>query len=195
MSTSPLFSRYPGRLAAALVACSLLFPTLLLAADEKPAAKEGDASVSTIRQQTLKGFTYFYKSSETDFDGIKETVAKIIPELHKALAEGKIDVRGPMVFIYHGITLDPKAKFKLEIGMPVDEGTKPAGDFQVRDVPEYRCASVLYTGPLMGIGGAFEKLYSDAPPKMTDEAREMYLYFEGPESPNNVVHVSLGTKD
>jgi len=180
---------------APFFACLLIFPTLLVAADEKPASKESDAAVSAIRQQTLKGFTYFYKSTETDFDGIKATVDQIIPELHKALAEGKVQVRGPIVFIYHGITLDPKAKFKLEIGMPVDQGTKPAGDFQVRDVPEYRCASVLYTGPLMGIGGAFEKLYSDPPPKMTDEAREMYFYFEGPESPNNVVHVSLGTKD
>jgi hypothetical protein len=193
MTTLPFPRSCQSRLMAALFACLLLFPTLLIAADEKP-AKDSDA-VGAIRHQTLKGFTYFYKGTETDFDGIKETVEKIIPELHKALAEGKIDVRGPIVFIYHGITLDPKAKFKLEIGRPVDEGTKPQGDFKVRDVPEYHCASVLYSGALAGIGGAFEKLYTDAPPNMTDEAREMYLYFESPESPNNVVHVSLGTKD
>jgi hypothetical protein len=192
----PRFTRsHAPRLTVAFFACLLLFPTMLIAADEKPATKVGDTAVCAVRHQTLKGFTYFYKGTDTTFDGIKETVEKIIPELHKALTEGKIDVRGPIVFIYHGIAPDPKAKFQIEIGMPVDEGTKPAGDFKVRDVTAYHCNSVLYSGALSGIHSAFEKLYTDAPPNMTDEAREMYLYFEKPESPNNVVHVSLGTKE
>lgn len=177
------------------LALLLAFPTLLPAADEKPAANGSDAGIGSVKRQTLKGFTYFYKSTETDFGDLKETVEKIIPELHKALAEGNVHVRGPVVFIYHGITPDPKAKFKLEIGMPVEEGTKEVGDFKVRDLPEYHCASVLYTGPLSGLGGAFEKLIPEAGPNMTDEAREMYLYFEKADSPNNIIHVSVGTKD
>jgi hypothetical protein len=194
MSIPRLAHHKTPRLVVSFFACFLVFPSLLIAADEKPAPKDGDASVSAVRHQTLKGFTYFYKSTDTDFAGIKEVVEKIIPELHKAIADGKVEVRGSIVFIYHGITPDPKAKFKLEIGMPVAEGAQPAGDFKVRDVPEYHCVSVLYTGPLAGISSAFEKLAPVAP-NATDEAREMYLYFESPESPNNVVHVSMGAKE
>jgi len=190
--------RIPGcwqRFFVACVAFLLAVPTLLKAADEKPAAKESDTSVSAVKRQTLKGFTYFYKSTETNIEGIRETVEKTIPELHKALAEGNVALRGPLVFIYHGMSPDPKVMFKMEIGMLVAQGTKPVGDFKVREVPEYHCASVLYSGALSGLGSAFEKLYGEAGANVTDEGREMYLYFEGPESPNNVVHVSLGTKD
>ena len=195
MSIARLVNRYQWHLATASLAFLLVAPALLKAADEKPAGKEDDTNITAVKRQTLKGFTYFYKSNETTFDGIRETVEKLIPDLHKALAEGNVALRGPLVFIYHGVTPDPKVKFTLEIGMIVAEGTKPVGDFKVRDVPEYHCASVLYSGPVKGLGGAFEKLYSEAAPKVTDEAREMYLYFEGPESPNNVIHVSAGTKD
>ena len=186
-------NRYRWHLAAASLALLLVVPSLLKAADEKP--PEADNSISAVKRQTLKGFTYFYKSSETNIDGIRETVEKLIPDLHKALAEGNVAVRGPLVFIYHGAVPDPKVKFTLEIGMMVAGGTKPVGDFKVREVPEFHCASVLYTGPLMGLGAAFEKLYSDSSIKPTDESREMYLYFEGLESPNNVIQVSAGTKE
>ncbi len=135
MSIPRLAHRETGRLATAFFACFLVLPALLSAADDKPAPKESDGTVGPVRHQALKAFTYFYKSTDTDFDGIKEVVEKVIPELHKAIADGKIDVRGPVVFIYHGATVEPKVKFKLEIGMPVAEGAQPAGDFKVRGRP------------------------------------------------------------
>jgi hypothetical protein len=194
MATSRFLGRYQQRLFTAVMAL-LLVPPLLSAANEAPAAKDTDNGVGAVKRQTLKGFTFFYKSAETNMDGIRETVEKIIPEMHKALTEGGVAVRGPLVFIYHGASPDPKVTFTMEIGMQVAQGTKPVGDFKVRDVPDYNCASVIYTGPLSGLGGAFEKLYGEAAPKATDEAREMYLYFESPDSPNNVIHVSAGQKD
>ena len=71
------------------------------------------------------------------------------------------------------------------------------GDFKVRELPKFKCATILYTGPGPRIGEAWVKLYKAIGDKgltPTDEERELYLYWEGVDSPNNIVQVMVGVK-
>lgn len=182
----------PGLLAIG----GLLLGANVHAAEPKPAAK-AEASTTEPRTQTLKGFTYFYISTRANFQNIAEKAKTLVPAVEKAVAEAHARQAGSLIFIYHGVTEDPAKDFDLEIGVPIAEKVTPAGEFKVRDIGEYPCMSVLYAGPLASIASAFEKLMPAAltdPSKLTGETREMYLYFEAPDSPNNVVHVSVGLK-
>jgi hypothetical protein len=59
-------------------------------------------------------------------------------------------------------------------------------------VPAPHCATLLYTGSVAGLGDAFGKLYGDIGRQgleATDVCREVYLYWEGRESPNNIIQI------
>jgi effector-binding domain-containing protein len=117
--------------------------------------------------------------------------------LQKGVADSHARVAGSLTFIYHGATDDANAEFDMEIGFPIEEKVAANGNFKVRDVPDYKCMSVLFTGSFDQFSSAYEKLMPAAmaaPDAKTGESREMYLYFEETKSPNNVVHVSVGIK-
>jgi len=180
-----------------IVAASLFFAVHAQAAEPKEDAKPKAAFVGDVRTQKLKGFTFYYASTKANFQNLGEKLKVIIPEVQKSLIEAHGLANGPLILIYRGVTDNPKTDFDLEVGYPIAEKVKGIGDFNVRDVPEYSCMSVLFSGPINQIETAFQKLMPalmGGTAKPTDELREMYLYFEGIESPNNVVHISAGVK-
>lgn len=199
--TSPRFYRF------ALVAGALVLPAAVLslcrpcrAADEKPAAKEEPkaTAVGEATRQTLKGMTYLYASDETTLESIGETIRKLRAVVDKAAADGKAETAGPMVLVFHGADNDPKTRFVLDVGLPVKGGVLQvaAGGAKARKLDEFRCVTVLYTGPLsaaMAVG--YQKLaeaLAGGSMTPTGETRQTYLYVEGPESPNNVIRLEIG---
>ena len=79
--------------------------------------------------------------------------------------------------------------------LSVLDGTEAQGDFKVRRLEPFKCATVLYGGPISSIPKAYEKVFGGlggATP--TGETREYYFHFEGVESPNNVQLVAVGLK-
>lgn len=152
-----------------------------------------DFVVSDMRVQTLAGFSYLYSSSQTTFDKIGEAVGKTLPQLEAAMKDGKFHPTGPLIFTYRDVK-DMSQPFTLDIGYAVPPETAAFGDFKLRKEDAFKCATVIYSGPIMRISEGFQKLMTD----MTDAkltpagpAREYYLYWEGMESPNNVVLIQI----
>ena len=148
--------------------------------------------------QTLKKFTYFYMPTQANFTNLGEKLKTMIPQVKKAVADAHATGTGSLVLIYHNVTEDPAKNFDLEVGFPIEAKVTPGEEYKVREVDDYPCMSVLFSGSLMHLSSAFEKLLPAAmaagTAKPTNEVREMYLYFEAFESPNNVVHISVGMK-
>ena len=85
----------------------------------------------------------------------------------------------------------------MQVGMPVKEGATAFGDFKVRKTAEFKCATILLTGSLAHLSEAYERLMGEmekAKLVPIGESREAYLYWEGAESPNNVVQIQMGIK-
>ena len=116
----------------------------------------------------------------------------------KTVSERKLPLLGPVMHFYYGAPhRAPDKGFKMETGYFVTEGSKGIGDFKVRELPKFKCATILYTGPGPRIAEAWVKLYKAIGEKgltPTDEERELYLYWEGVDSPNNIVQVMVGVK-
>jgi effector-binding domain-containing protein len=122
-------------------------------------------------------------------------INKSFAGLEAASKQGKVHYTGAALFVYHGVTQDFAKPFTLDIGYLAADDAKAAGEFKVRKLDEFRCATVLYTGPVTSIHAAYGKLMpalGKAGHKPTTENREYYMYYETPDSPNDVTMVAVG---
>jgi len=164
---------------------------------KKEPPKPAEFVIGEMHQQTIPAQDFIYGSAETTFEKIGDVVSKYIPMLVDAIKEGKIIQKSSAMFVYKGVGEDMTKPFTLEIGWCVTDKAKEVGELKLRKTAEFKCATILYTGPLSSIGKAYEKLMGGvkaAGLNPTGEAREMYLFFEEPESANNVVQIQMGVK-
>jgi effector-binding domain-containing protein len=165
------------------------------AAVARPATQPAECLVGEMHIQRIPAINYFYGSAETTFAQLPETTGRIMPDIIKSQEEGKVRSVGPDLFVYRGLTGDMGKPFTLEMGFPVAEDAKAFGNFRIRKLDPVRCATILYTGPTARISKAYEKLMPAifaAGLKPTGESREFYLYWENPDSLNNVVQIQVG---
>lgn len=163
----------------------------------KIGARADDFVVSEMRVQAFPAVTYLYTQHQTTLAEIGDVVRAAMEQMGEAIAEGKVPVAGPPLFIYTGATAEMDKPFDLQIGFPVHEGAAAEGDMKLRDLPAFRCATAVFSGSMAHIGQAYQQLFAqigEAGLVPTGETREMHLYFESPESPNNVVLIQAGVK-
>lgn len=169
---------------------------VLLAADQKEPAKDAVGQVvGDSREQTLRATTFAHVTVKTSFQKIGDVASKTLEKVAKLMSEDKIFPVGPPMFVYHGATPDPTSEFTLDIGYIVPDDAKAAGDLKVTKLDKFHCMSILYTGSVKGVSAAYGKVYPDlsnAGHTPTSESREIFLYWEGEDSPNNVIQVSAG---
>jgi effector-binding domain-containing protein len=161
------------------------------------AAQDQEPIITKMRVQDYKPVKYFYVETETTIAQMGATVPEQLPKIFAGIMEHSIQVNGPMIFVYHGVTQDREKPFKLEIGFPCGGDPKEAGDYKVRELAEYHCASVIYSGPIAQVGTAYQSLFTElfgASLQPEGETREMYLSWESPESHNNVQVIMQGVK-
>jgi effector-binding domain-containing protein len=158
----------------------------------------GATHIGDVFVQTIPAQHYVHGSIDTDFKSMREPVGKTLDALGAAAKDKKVQFKSPLLHLYHGgAHAAPGKPFKMETGFFVAEGVKEVGDFKVRQLPRFKCASLFYVGPGPRIGEAWQALYAALPGKgltPTGEEREWYLYWEGPDSPNNIVQVQVGVK-
>jgi effector-binding domain-containing protein len=120
-----------------------------------------------------------------------------ITELFQKATELKLGQGGPVMFTYYNFMGDPDQKFTAEIALPIHKKeVEQSGGPYLRETTKFKCASAIYQGPLNKIGDAWGAFVSGAMQKgePTGESRELFLYYESAESPNNIVELQMGLK-
>jgi effector-binding domain-containing protein len=160
--------------------------------------EEPQYQIGEMRQQVLAGTKYVYLRHETSFMEMGPVIGPAIEKTLAAAGQGKFgSAAGAVTFQYRGMTMDPAAKFTLDIGVPVGPEAKAAEGFEMVELPPFRCASVVYSGPTSGIPQAYQKLMEEmaaAGLTPTGVNRESYLYWESMDSRNNIVHIAMGVQ-
>jgi effector-binding domain-containing protein len=162
---------------------------------EKRDVDENDFVISPLRVQDMRGITYLYGTMETTLAEMGEPIRTTMEAFEQGIRAGEVPVEGPPLFIYHGVTQDPTKKFTLEIGFPVRADAKEVGEFKLKTLEPFHCATVLYSGPITSVGRAYQQAFADlmgAGMQPTGEVREYYLLWEGMESVNNVTLIQVG---
>lgn len=165
----------------------------------QPASAPSDSySVTKPRVQTLKETNYLYISTETSLGKIQPVIEQSMKDLKAAMETSKINPAGAPIFIYHGATGQPDTPFTLDVGFPVADKVTAPDNLKARKLESSKSATVLYSGKLTDIGEVYRDLYatliSSADMKPASESREHYLYWEGVDSPNNVVMIQVMLK-
>jgi DNA gyrase inhibitor GyrI len=181
-----------------------------LRGDEKPAAPAATApapaapkpviSIGEMRIQTIPPMPYLSTPAETTFAKIGEPVKAGFDRVFAAALAARLLVTRPTMLVYQGNPhFHPQQPFKMEIGVIVGDDAQldPAADLKIRKTEPFKCATILYTGPVNEQGQAYQKLIpamKAAGLAPTGEEREMCLYWEGPESLSNVFMMMVGIK-
>ena len=184
----------------AVVVCLGLF--CVAAEPEKPEAKKeapkpAEYLVGEMHVQDLPEMNYVYGSAETTFEKMLDVINKYIPVMTKGIEEGELRSGGSAMFVYKGMTEDMSKPFTLEVGWCVPPNAKAFGELQLRKVKAAKCATILYTGSVANMPKMYEKLMpaiKAAGLTPAGDMREMYLYWENPESANNVIQVQVEVK-
>ena len=172
------------------------------AADKPPAPRQTDPDqndfvISPMRVQDMHPTNYIYTSFETTYAEMGEQIHQAMQGLAEGIKNGQVPVTGAPIFVYHGASMDPSKRFTLDVGFPVEEGAKEFGDFKLKKLDQFHCATVLYSGPVQQVSNAYQQLFADlmaAGHEPTDEIRESYLLWEDESSVNNVTLIEVGIK-
>src|SRR3954470_179691 len=185
---------------AALFAVSCLASLLHSAEKPKDDTPKPLMSIGEMRIQTIPAMSYLSTPADTTFAKIGEAVIKL-DDVFGAAYQAKLFIARPTVLVYQGsphVNFRPDAPFKMELGIIVgDDAKTDAGDMKIRKTAPFKCATILYSGPVNDQGKAYEKLIpaiTAAGLNPTGEEREMCLYWEGIESSSNVFMMMIGIK-
>lgn len=187
-----------------LVCLAALIASIVAAsAQEKKAPEPAGAaamapSIGEMIVQTIPAKAYFAAPIDTDFKSMGQPIVKNLTAMQSAAKDIQLVLTGPVVHVYEKAPhRSPEKPFRMRTGWFVPEQLKKVGPYPVQVLPEFRCASLLYVGPGAKIGEGWQRLYRAALDKgldLTGEERELTLYWEGVDSPNNVVQMQIGIK-
>lgn len=121
----------------------------------------------------------------------------LLTPLLEAANSGKIQKTGPIYMVYTDMSDDMSRPFKLQVGAPVRPGTEGWDNYKIRTLQPLRAATVMYSGSLANIGQAYQQIFTDlfaAGLTPSGQNREIYLYWEGTQSSNNVVLIQIGIR-
>ena len=172
-----------------IVAIAICFPFLARSAEPAP--------LTEVRVKETAERQYLCAKKELKLAEIHEFAITTIRQLMEKATELKLMQGGPIQFTYFNFRGDPEQKFALEIGVPIfAKEAASTGEFYVRKVPKFKCAAAVFQGSLSQMGEAWQKFVPAAMTKgePTEESRELYLYWEGHDSPNNIIELEMGLK-
>ena len=161
-------------------------------------ARGADPALHTeVRVKETAPRSYLCLKKELKIAEMGEFAVEAITQLVEKATELKLGQGGPVMFTYFNFMGDPNQTFTAEVGLPVykTEIGKVTGPY-VRKTEKFKCASAIFQGPLSKIGEAWQSFVGTAMTKgePTGESRELYLYFETRDSPNNIVELQMGLK-
>ncbi len=158
--------------------------------------------IGHMRVLTMPEMTFFHVINRpTALANLDRDLDTMMSSLDAARAQAGMAQAGPIVIRYYGVQTDTHGGdaelFLMEVGVPVQPGTPPAGEARVKVLPTYRCASLLLWGSLAHVEAAYATLMQsikEAGLERTGEGREWYYWFEGDDSANNLLGICMGVR-
>lgn len=178
-----------------LTVFSIVVLTLALTLVAQQAPKESGVAVSPMTVRTLKGGTFLYRSVEADMQNSATLIETEMKSLGEEMKSAKIMPIGSPVFVFQNPTTETGKAFAIEMGFPVAADTNAPAGSKVRSLEPLRAATVMFSGPTTALAGAYEQMYQQigqAGLTPGTELRQYSLYWEGVDSPNNVMLLQVG---
>jgi effector-binding domain-containing protein len=160
------------------------------------ARAEDDSSTTKMRVKQVAARTFLCTKETLKIEDVPAFIRRTITPLVEASTDLKIGNAGPPLMSYLGYRGDASQPFTAELAIPARAAAENyKGPFYFRSAGPFKCASVIYQGPVTKVGEAWMALVTQATEaglKPKGDSREVYLWWEGEDSQNNVIELQLG---
>ena len=157
-----------------------------------------NAPLTAVRVKETAPRQFLCAKKQLKIAEMHEFATAMVEKLIEKATDLKLAQTGPIMITYFNFHGDPEQTFTAEIAVPIfaENANSGGGDFYVRKTDKFKCASTIFQGPLTGRGEAWQNFVQTAMAKgeANGESRELYLYWEAFDSPNNIVELQLGLK-
>lgn len=148
-----------------------------------------------MEQKQEKSKQFFYQEGKTTLKGLVNYADAQIPGVLEQVAKVGLAVTGPMEFIYFGATGDVNNEFTLHIALPVAEQKIIPAPYQIKQVPEFKCLSVVHKGNIADISATYDQVFAQIQAQKivpNGEIREVYHLYKDHASAENVTEIQIG---
>jgi effector-binding domain-containing protein len=134
-------------------------------------------------------------TTRTSFEQLEGFVLTVAERLYAEIAEQQLIPTGPQYWTYHGVDGKPDTVFTLEICVPVNKEPKKDSIFLYKELPAFKCASVLHNGSWDNLskvyGNAISNIFAHQK-QLNGFFREMYINIDLENPANNITEVQIG---
>jgi effector-binding domain-containing protein len=148
-----------------------------------------------METKIIKPINVLFYSEITNLGGLAKLVRVKANELHKEAIENKMEITGPVYWIYYGMDGNPQTNFTLEIAIPVLCETRYKGNFQLKELPEFKCASMIHFGSWYDMPGSYSQLIGEVLKNnlaLSGVSREVYLNINFLDMERNITEIQVG---
>ena len=156
--------------------------------------------LSELAVITVPGFSALVEQAELTVPKIPTFAEEATTSLMRITEECGIEITAPPVFVYTGAGTGAEDLFTMQVAFPVAEETKFEGNDRVSLVSyeAFKCArALIYRGAMMRLGEAYPvamNALKDAEHVPMEQSREVYKYWVGYDSPENVIEIQMGIR-
>jgi effector-binding domain-containing protein len=148
-----------------------------------------------METKITKPITVLFYSEITNLSGLAKLVRVKANELHKEAIKNKMEITGPVYWIYYGMDGNPQTNFTLEIAIPVFCESHYDGNFQLKELPEFKCASMIHYGSWYDLPGSYGQLIGEVFKNnlaLSGVSREVYLNIDFLYLERNITEIQVG---
>ncbi|QJW91697.1 GyrI-like domain-containing protein [Spirosoma taeanense] len=91
---------------------------------------------------------------------LSQYAGHVADDLYQEAERLKLDVTGPIQWIYTGVNGDEANEFQLEIALPICQPAHASGQFRYQVFPAFRFISFIHAGPWTELGRVYDRLFS-----------------------------------
>jgi effector-binding domain-containing protein len=139
-------------------------------------------------------FFYYTKDNCTLAD-LADYVRVKVKELYYAAVENGLEVTGSVYWVYYGMDGKPDTRFRLEIGIPVNDCLSKLSCFEYKKLEASRFITHRLYGDWSLLPETYGLIFSELKNKnliATSECREVYIHIDFQNPENNITEVQVG---
>lgn len=144
--------------------------------------------------KTQQPVRVMFNSLRTSLKNLHKDVEGLPEALYNEAMGAQTQVAGPQHWVYLVADKNPETEFTLEMTIPIT-GEPVNSKYQVKELPEFKCVSMIHEGAWDKIGDTYKTLIGEAMAKglmPTDQCREVYQTVDMEQPQNNITEVQVG---
>lgn len=143
----------------------------------------------------LPSMNFFCLSTEATLLDLNKYVRVKASKIYAEAVKNNLEITGPVYWVYYGMDGNPETKFKLDIGVPIQECKITPIGFTCKNFETMEFATCIHEGSWEKFSQSYANLIKeimDAGRTINELTREVYINIDFNNPENNLTEIQLG---